>query len=151
MSTGRMLLVVAVGVAVVVPAALAGAARSRFAPTDLPPVGMPVAWSHPVIGPAPPDERVIPRGPVRDGPGWRAIGDIYAYGALLMTIETERITDAAHIAFTIVEPIKNGYVEVLLYFQRPDAPLASRRVQWTPRGGYVELDILPGAAATRRD
>ena len=99
----------------------------------------------------PPDESVIPRGPARDGPGWHAIGDIYAYGVLLMTVETERITDATGIASSIVEPLKKGYVEVMIYFQRPGAALASRRVQWTPRGGYVEIDITPQSTTVGED
>jgi hypothetical protein len=147
MPSGHMLLVVGV----TIPVVLTAAAMSGLSPPALPPVTRPVSWHVPIAGPAPPDEHIIPRGPTREGPGWRAIGDIYAYGALLMTIETERIMDAADIASSIVEPIKNGYVEVLIYFQRPDAPLASRRVQWTPGGGYVELDILPRPVAARRD
>ena len=147
MSTGHILLVAAVAAPVV----FAGSTLSRGDPPELPPVTMPASWTVPIAGPAPPDESVIPRGPTREGPGWRAIGDIYAYGALLLTIETERLADATAIASTIIEPIKNGYVEVIIYFQRPHAPLASRRVQWTPRGDYVELDIVPQPTATRRN
>ena len=46
-------------------------------------------------------------------------------------------------ARALVHPLEDSYIEVLVYFQAPGSELAARRVQWTPSGGYIELDIAP--------
>ena len=49
--------------------------------------------------------------------------------------------DALESAHALVEPLKESYIEVLVYFSEPGEELAAQRVQWTPDGGYVRTDI----------
>ena len=71
------------------------------------------------------------------GPGWRVTTARSVMGVLLVTVETDRVDDAVRIARDVVEPTKSEHLEALVYFHRPDAPLAAARVQWTPRRGYI--------------
>jgi hypothetical protein len=63
-----------------------------------------------------------------------------AHHVLIAHVETEFLVEAKAIAQQIAEPIKADYAEVLIYFHRPGRPdtVAPRRVQWSPRTGYVE-------------
>ncbi len=67
-------------------------------------------------------------------------------GALV--VETVMLDPTKAVANTraIVEPVRAKYSEVLVYVRPLGAPgmLASRRVQWTPAGGYVETILAAG-------
>ena len=49
--------------------------------------------------------------------------------------------EARQIAAAIVEPRRTHFDDILVYVHRVggSADLAPRRVEWTPRGGYVEI------------
>ena len=67
-------------------------------------------------------------------------------GALVVEAEVIDLAEAMASARAIVEPVRDRYAEVLVYLRRTGAPgrLASRRVQWTPSGGYVETTLQDG-------
>lgn len=73
---------------------------------------------------------------------WTVTEQLSAQHVLIVHVETRYLKEARAIARTIVDPIlpKDNYAEVLIYFHRPGRPdaLPPRRVQWTPRAGYVE-------------
>lgn len=91
-----------------------------------------------------PDE---PRTPLSGG-GWRVVDQMSAHYMLVLEVETERLADARQIAQTLVEPLKDRYVEALVYFRRPgtQGTLPARRVQWTKAGGYVEVNYEEAGA-----
>jgi hypothetical protein len=67
-----------------------------------------------------------------------------AQRALVVEVDTRRLNEAVAIAQQIVEPVKDRYDEILVYFfDRPDATprLAALRVQWTPADGYRTLQL----------
>jgi hypothetical protein len=63
-----------------------------------------------------------------------------AHGAFVIELETENPERIGDIARVLVEPIKSQYQEVLVYATRPSGDRPARRVVWTPKDGYVELD-----------
>ena len=75
------------------------------------------------------------------GPGWRGLRHLAVHGVLILEIETERLREIFDIAKTVIQPLEDDYVEVLVYFRQPGERFATRRVQWTPREGYVTTDI----------
>ncbi|MGH9347438.1 MAG: hypothetical protein ACRD26_09250 [Vicinamibacterales bacterium] len=74
-------------------------------------------------------------------PGWTVTRAYSAHHMMVVEVETDNVTTGVRIAAQIVEPLKGRYDEVLVYVrapgQRPD-DLPARRIQWTPRGGYIE-------------
>jgi len=73
-------------------------------------------------------------------PAWTVVKATSAHHVMVVDVEAQRPDQARSIAVQIVEPLRDRYEEVLIYVRRPDeaSDLAARRVQWTPRGGYVE-------------
>src|SRR5688572_14215308 len=71
--------------------------------------------------------------------GWVVTKATAAEHMMVVDVEAERLEEARGIAVQIVEPVRaQGYDEVLIYVRQPGrADAAVRRVQWTPRGGYV--------------
>jgi hypothetical protein len=73
---------------------------------------------------------------------WSITEQLAAHHVLIVHVETRHLNEARAVARYIVDPVikKEKYAEVLVYFHRPGRPdpLAPRRVQWTPRAGYVE-------------
>jgi hypothetical protein len=71
---------------------------------------------------------------------WTLTEHLSAHNVLIGQVETEFLDEAMFIAQQLTEPLKDKYAEVLIYFHRPGRPdtLAPRRVQWTPKNGYVE-------------
>jgi hypothetical protein len=73
-------------------------------------------------------------------PSWTVTMANSAHHALVVDVEARRVEQARLIAEQIVEPVRSrGYQEILIYIRKagdPEAPM--RRVQWTPRTGYVE-------------
>lgn len=85
-----------------------------------------------------------PAPPPRAGqryPGWTVTRAYSAHQMMVVEVEAERPDTARQIATQIVEPLKDRYDEVLIYVRKPGTPpeeLPSRRIQWTPAGGYIE-------------
>lgn len=77
------------------------------------------------------------------GLGWRVSDYRSALGVLIVEVETHRLAEAPGIARALIHPLEDSYGEVLVYFIEPGREMASRRVQWTPSGGYVEIDLGP--------
>ena len=119
-----------------------GAALTRWsAPDALPPVPPPGPWLLADPRPLdPPFAQFRPRPSMR-GLGWQVIDYLSALGVLIVEVETHRLDETLGIAHALVEPLKDSYVEVLVYFSEPGRELAAQRVQWTPEGGYVRTDI----------
>ena len=106
-------------------------------------------------GPQAPPEVVavdsVPGGPPApaaetDGPalvndGWYVRNMATAHGAFVIEVEAEDPDETEAISRALVEPVKDDYAEILVYVNRlgDDSDLPARRVQWTPRDGYVEL------------
>jgi len=72
--------------------------------------------------------------------GWAVTKATAAQHMMVVYVDAERLDDARGIAIQIVEPVRSrGYDEVLIYVRQPGSRIpAVRRIQWTPRGGYVE-------------
>jgi len=101
-----------------------------------PAIAVTINSSRPEAPPAP------PRAGTRY-PGWTVRRAYSAHHTMLVDVEAEHPSEALAIAREVVIPLKNRYDEVLVYTRHPDAPDAARRVQWTPRGGYVQLILAP--------
>ncbi|MEW6322654.1 MAG: hypothetical protein AB1635_16400 [Acidobacteriota bacterium] len=73
---------------------------------------------------------------------WTVTEQLSAHHVLVAHVETGRPDQALTIAKEIARPVKHLYSEVIIYFHRPGRPdtLPPRRVQWTPRGGWVEVN-----------
>ena len=71
---------------------------------------------------------------------WSVTESLSAHGVLIVQVETHRLGEARAVARQLADPIKSRYAEILMYFHRPGRPdvPAPRRVQWTPKDGYVE-------------
>ena len=78
-------------------------------------------------------------------PAWTVTMANTAHHALVVDVEARRVDQARQIAEQIVEPVRSrGYQEILIYIRKagdPDAPM--RRIQWTPKTGYVESAYGP--------
>jgi hypothetical protein len=82
--------------------------------------------------------------PFRALPAWTITKTTAANLTMVVDVEAARMDQALKIAEVIVAPVRSrGYQEVLVYVHpmgRRDQTTEIRRVQWTPRGGYVETD-----------
>ena len=60
--------------------------------------------------------------------------------ALVIDVEAAHPGNAMKIAEEIVAPVRTKYAEVLIYIRSVGAPAGAgaHRIQWTPRGGFVE-------------
>ena len=60
--------------------------------------------------------------------------------AMVIDVEADVPEDAGKIAREIVEPLRAKYEEVLVYVRPVGSPLnaVTRRIDWTPGGGFVE-------------
>jgi len=65
-----------------------------------------------------------------------------AHGAFTIDLEVDAGADTQTIARQLIEPMRDDYAEVLVYFydRAGDGELPMRRVQWTPEAGYTEID-----------
>ena len=88
--------------------------------------------------------RVLSERPSRAIPAWTVTKTTAANLTMVVDVDAERIDQALEIAEAIVAPVRaRGYQEVLVYVHprgRHDSTSKIRRVQWTPRGGYVETN-----------
>ncbi len=82
--------------------------------------------------------------PFRALPAWTVTKTTSANYTMVVEVDAVRLDQALKIAEEIVAPVRvRGYQEVLVYVHpmRPhDETTEIRRVQWTPRGGYVQTD-----------
>ncbi len=80
---------------------------------------------------------------------WQIRNMATAHGAFVIEVEAEDPSQVETIARALIEPIKADYDEILVYVSRAGDPsdLPARRMQWTPRDGYVEIayDQSPSA------
>jgi hypothetical protein len=76
---------------------------------------------------------------------WSVTEQRAAHDVIMVHVETRYLDEARAIAQQLVEPSKSRYAEVLIYFHRPGRPdvLAARRIQWTPKNGYLETVYAP--------
>lgn len=141
MPTGKR--AIAGGVGTVLAAAGMAAGFAAMRPGALPETPPPGAWLLATPQPlTPPAVQFRPRPSMR-GLGWQVIDYVSALGVLILDVETHRLDEAAGIARALVHPLEDSYGEVLVYFIEPGREMAARRVQWTPSGGYVEIDLRP--------
>ncbi len=137
-----------VGSALLLQVLVVVAAIRLFASNDGPARLEPLRPTVPLIGPLrSPEPRIdILYGAVPEpsGPGWRLIGRLSAHAVLIVDVETDRLHEAVVIAKHLIEPVKEGYVEALVYFYRSGRrnTFPTKRVQWTLDAGYVET-IFP--------
>ncbi|MGQ0735052.1 MAG: hypothetical protein ACT4QD_15520 [Acidobacteriota bacterium] len=85
-------------------------------------------------------ERLPPKQNHNPWARWSITEHLSAHHVLIAHVETDYLEEAVAIAQQIADPVKSRYAEALIYFHRPGRPdtLPPRRVQWTPREGYVE-------------
>ena len=76
-------------------------------------------------------------------PRWVVTKASAAMHGLVVHIEARRPQDARRIADEIVAPVRTKYDEILIYVLAAGAPPGSlvRRIQWTPRGGFVQTEF----------
>src|SRR5215216_496940 len=60
--------------------------------------------------------------------------------AMVIDVEADMPEDARKIARELIEPLRAKYEEVLIYVRPIGSPLdaLTRRIEWTPRGGFIE-------------
>ena len=89
----------------------------------------------------PPGPGADPDEPSLVNEGWFVRNMATAHGAFVIEVEAEDPEQTETISRALIEPIKDDYGEILVYVNRmgDDSDLPARRVQWTPRDGYVEL------------
>ena len=60
--------------------------------------------------------------------------------AMVIDVEADKPQDARRIAEEIVAPLRAKYEEVLVYVRPIGSPhnTLTRRIEWTPRGGFIE-------------
>jgi hypothetical protein len=89
-----------------------------------------LAWVALSLRPAPP-------------PRWKITHRVAAHRALVVEVEARHPEDAMAIARAIAEPERERFGEILVIVNRPGAHDMLRRVQWTPKQGYVETVYEP--------
>jgi hypothetical protein len=71
---------------------------------------------------------------------WVVIRATSARRAMVIDVEADTPQDARKIAEEIVAPLRPRYEEVLVYVRLIGSPHdgLTRRIEWTPRGGFIE-------------
>ena len=87
--------------------------------------------------PPPPNPEIKPS-PLAT-PGWTETRRYSANRALIVEVQCEDRDRALGIGQALVRPVEKVYAEVLVYVRPPDRSW-TRRVQWTPAGGFKLLD-----------
>ena len=133
----------------VIPVAAIGLRHQLLSvPDGTPAVQAPASWSLVTVAPVPLSAAVRPGRPSMRGLGWQVVNYLSAHGVLVVTIHTHRMAEATDIAVELVEPLQDGYVEVLVYFHRPKETMATKRIQWSPSLGFVETNFAISTGAT---
>ena len=95
---------------------------------------------------APSAEQVeAPRGPTEmplDNAQYSILEMATTHGAFTLEVEVDADADTLVIARQLIEPIKERYAEVLVYFydRAGDGGLPMRRVQWTDGAEYTDVE-----------
>ena len=84
-----------------------------------------LAWVVVSLGPEPPAR-------------WTITHRASAHRTLVVEVAARHPEEALAIARAIGEPERGRYDEILIFVNRPGRRDMLRRVQWTPRRGYVE-------------
>ena len=71
---------------------------------------------------------------------WTVTRATSARRAMVIDVEADKPEEARKIAEEIVAPLRAKYEEVLVYVRQIGSPpnTATRRIEWTPRGGFIE-------------
>jgi hypothetical protein len=71
---------------------------------------------------------------------WTVIKAMSARRAMVIDVEADKPEDAQQIASVLIEPLRVKYEEVLIYVRPIGSPsnAVTRRISWTPGGGFVE-------------
>ncbi len=74
---------------------------------------------------------------------WGVTKAVAFHRALVVEVDAARVADALAIARRIAPSTRGRYDEILIYVRRGSrvSQPPARRVQWTERDGYVELDL----------
>ena len=91
------------------------------------------------------DQTEAPRGPTEmplDNPQYTILEMATAHGAFTPEVEVDAGADTQAIGRQLIEPIKEQYAEVLVYFydRAGNGELPMRRVQWTAGEGYTDVE-----------
>jgi hypothetical protein len=72
---------------------------------------------------------------------WSVTSTTSAMRSMVVNVEAFDTSEARRIAATIVEPRRARFDTILIYVHRVGGShdLAARRVEWSPRDGYVEI------------
>jgi hypothetical protein len=108
-----------------------------------------VAWSvRPRPTPTPPALTALVRAlnkmetpsPFGTHEPWVVTRATSARRAMVIDVEADKPEDARNIAEELVAPLRAKYEEVLIYVRPIGSPIntLTRRIEWTPRGGFVE-------------
>jgi len=108
-----------------------------------------VAWSvRPRPTPTPPALTALVRAlnkmetpsPFGTHEPWVVTRATSARRAMVIDVEADKPEDARNIAEELVAPLRAKYEEVLIYVRPIGSPLnaLTRRIEWTPSGGFVE-------------
>jgi hypothetical protein len=108
-----------------------------------------VQWSaHPRPTPTPPAVTALVRAlnkmetpsPFGKHEPWVVTRATSARRAMVIDVEADKPEDARNIAAELVEPLRAKYEEVLIYVRPIGNPAnaLTRRIEWTPRGGFLE-------------
>jgi hypothetical protein len=108
-----------------------------------------VAWSvRPRPTPTPPALTALVRAlnkmetpsPFGTHEPWIVTRATSARRAMVIDVEADKPDDARNIAVELVAPLRAKYEEVLIYVRPIGNPIntLTRRIEWTPRGGFVE-------------
>ena len=120
-------------------------------PNETPVVHAPATWTLVTMPPVPPSAEVRPGRPSMRGLGWQVVDYLSAHRVLVVKIQTYRMDEAMDITIELIDPLQNGYSEVLVYFHHPHTALAQKRVQWTPASGFIEIDFSDFQPVQRND
>ena len=108
-----------------------------------------VAWSvRPRPTPTPPALTALVRAlnkmetpsPFGTHEPWVVTRATSARRAMVIGVEADKPEDARQIAEELVAPLRAKYEEVLIYVRPIGSPIhtLTRRIEWTPRDGFVE-------------
>ena len=88
-----------------------------------------------------PDSPSAPTEPLLVNEHWYVRNMATAHGAFVIEVEAEDPTQTEMIAHALIEPIQDAYDEILVYVHLlgDNSDLPARRMQWTPRDGYIEV------------
>ena len=120
-------------------------------PNETPLVHAPATWTLVTMLPVPPSAAVRPGRPSMRGLGWQVVDYLSAHRVLVVKIQTYRMDEAMDIAIELIDPLQDGYSEVLVYFHHPHTALAQKRVQWSPASGFIEIDFSDFQPVQRND